>query len=336
MAIGLILTTGTARGNVDLAMRAEAAGFDSVFSIEFFNQNGFAVLGAIAQATERIRLGTGIANAFTRSPTLHASAALDLDELSEGRMILGLGSGTRRMNERWFAVPFSRPAARMKELVRLLQQLFASTGGGGFRFDGEFWSIDIPIYARPGAARPTLPVWVAGVNVGMMGAAGAVADAMVGHPVATRRWHRECTLPTLRRAEDLAGRAAGSCRLAPYVLTSIQPDAGQARRDAKQQIGFYYTTALYHSILRHHGLEEVGAACRAALGRFDIRAMADAIPDALIDEIAITGTPDEARQQLDLWKDLTDEPLLYAPTVGVPPDRIRWNLDATLDVFGTG
>jgi len=163
-----------------------------------------------------------------------------------------------------------------------------------------------------------------------------VADAMVGHPVATRRWHRECTLPTLRRAEDLAGRAAGSCRLAPYVLTSIQPDAGQARRDAKQQIGFYYTTALYHSILRHHGLEEVGAACRAALGRFDIRAMADAIPDALVDEIAITGTPDEARQQLDLWKDLTDEPLLYAPTVGVPPDRIRWNLDATLDVFGTG
>lgn len=334
MAIGLILTAGTARGNVELAMRAEAAGLDSVFSIEFFNQHGFAVLGAIAQATDRIRLGTGIANAFTRSPTLHGSAALDLDELSQGRMILGLGSGTRRMNEQWYGVPFSRPAARMQELVRLLRQLFASTAGGGFRFDGEFWKLDIPIYARPGAARPSLPIWVAGVNPGMMGAAGATADALVGHPVATRRWHRECTLPALRQGEARAGRRQGSCRLVPYVLTSIQPDAGQARRDAKQQIGFYYTTALYHSILRHHGMEEVGAACRTALRRFDLAAMADAVPDALVDEIAITGTPDEARQQLDLWKDLSDEPLLYAPTVGVPQERVRWNLDATLDVFG--
>ena len=121
MEIGLILTGGSTRGSVELAQRAEQAGLDLVMSVEFFNQHGYVVLGAIAQATSRIRIGTGIANSFTRSPLLHASAAMDLDELSEGRMVLGLGSGTRRMNEEWYGVPFSRPAARTRELIELLR-----------------------------------------------------------------------------------------------------------------------------------------------------------------------------------------------------------------------
>ncbi len=333
MRMGLILTAGSARGDVELAQRAEAAGFDAVFSVEFFNRNGYVPLGAIAQATRRVRIGTGIVNAFTRTPLLHASAAMDLDEISGGRMILGLGSGTRRMNEDWYAVPFARPAARMRELVELLRAAFAAQKGGGFRWDGEHWKISVPIYTRPGAARDTIPIWVAAVNRGMIAAAGAVGDGLVGHPIATRRWHREVTLPGLREAEQAAGRAAGACELAPYVLTSIQPQRDHALRDAKKQIGFYFTTALYHSVLELHGLEEVGTACRTALRSFDIEAMADAVPDALVDEIAIACTPDEAADRLAQWKDLTEQPLLYAPSVGVPPERMQSNLDAMLEIF---
>lgn len=335
MRVGLILTGGSARANVALAKRAEAAGFAAVFGIEFFNAHAFATLGAIAQATDRIAIGTGIANAFTRSPVVHATAALDLDELSGGRFVLGLGSGTERMNREWFGMPFDRPAARMAELVRLLRALFAATAGFGFRFDGAFWKIAIPVFTRPAAARTAIPIYVAGVNRLMCATAGATADALVGHPIATRRWHRERTLPWLREAELKAGRASGACRLAPYVLTSLAPTREQALRDAKGQIGFYYTTSLYHSILAHHGLEAVGAACRAALPKFDLRAMAEAIPDALVDEIAIACTPDEAHDRLAQWRDLTDEPLLYAPTIGVSPNRLRENLDTMLGVFGS-
>jgi probable F420-dependent oxidoreductase len=335
MKIGLILVGGSARADVDLAIRAEAAGLASVFSIEFFNRHGYVTLGAIAQATERIRIGTGIANAFTRSPLLHASAAMDLDELSRGRMVLGLGSATRRMNQDWFDVPFSAPAARMRELVQLLRGAFAAAKGGGFRWEGEHWNINVPIYGRPGAARETIPIWVAAVNRGMIGAAGAAADGLVGHPIATRRWHREVTLPGLRAAEDSAGRKPGDCALKPYVMTSIQEKREDAVRDAKQQIGFYFTTALYHTILDLHGLREVGEKCRAALRRFDIAAMAEAIPDALVDEIAIACTPDEAVDRLAEWSDLTDEALLYAPSVGVSPERLRSNLDAMLDILGS-
>ena len=334
MDIGMILVGGSATADVDLAVRAEAAGFDSVFTIEFFNRHGYVPLGAIAHATSRIRIGTGIANAFTRSPLLHASAAMDLDELSGGRMIVGLGSATRRMNEDWYDVRFSAPAARMRELVELLRGAFAAAGGGGFRWKGDFWNIHVPIYSRPGAARETIPIWIAAVNRGMIAAAGAVADGLVGHPIASRRWHREVTLPGLREAEAAAGRRKEACALKPYVMTSIQEKREDALRDAKNQIGFYFTTALYHTILDLHGMREVGEQCRAALRRFDVAAMSAAVPDELVDEIAIACTPDEAVERLEQWKDLTDEPLLYAPSVGVPPERLRFNQDAMLELFG--
>ncbi|MBW2294733.1 MAG: LLM class flavin-dependent oxidoreductase [Deltaproteobacteria bacterium] len=334
MQLGLILTGGGARGNVELGVRAENAGFDAVYACEFFNQQTWPVLGALAERTERIRLGTAIASAFVRSPLTHATASMDIDELSEGRMVLGLGSGTARMNREWFGTPFSRPAARMKELVVLLRELFAAAGGLGFRFEGDFFDLKIPVYTRPGAAREQIPVWIAAVNRGMIRAAGGVADALVGHPIATRRWHREVTLPTLREAESAADRPEGACRLAPYVMTSINENRDQAIQDAKGQIGFYYTVSVYRSILDHHGLGDVADTCRKALASFDVKAMADAIPDSLVDEIAIACTPDEARDRLTEWAELTDEALLYAPQIGVAPERVRDNLDAILDVFG--
>jgi probable F420-dependent oxidoreductase len=335
MRIGLVLTGGSVRKDVELAQRAEAAGLDAVFTVEFFNRHGYVPLGAIAQATERVKLGTGIANAFIRTPLLHASAAMDLDELSDGRVILGLGSATRRMNEDWYDVPFSAPAKRMRELIELLRGAFAAAKGGGFRWEGEFWNINVPIYARPGTARDTIPIWIAAVNRGMIETAGTAADGLVGHPIASRRWHREVTVPGLRKAEAAAGRESGACALKPYVMTSIQEKREDAVRDAKNQIGFYFTTALYHTVLDLHGMRDVGERCRAAFRASDFPGMADAIPDALVDEIAIACTPDEAADRLAQWQDLTDEALLYTPSVGVPPERVASNRDAILDLFGS-
>lgn len=334
MRPGLVLVSGTVRGDVGLAQQAEQAGFDSVFTIEFFNRHGFVPLAAIAQATRRVRVGTAIVNAFTRTPLLHASAAMDLDELSGGRMVLGLGSGTRRMNEEWYGTAFSAPAARMAELVRLLRAAFVAQKGGGLRFDGAFWKLKVPLYARAGAPRERIPIWVAAVNRGMIRAAGLVADALIGHPIATRRWHHEVTLPGLRAAEAEAGRPGGACTLAPYVLCTIAETREQALREAKGQIGFYYTTELYHSILDLHGLRHVGAACRTAFRSLDLRALVDAVPDALVDEIAIACTADEARDRLAQWRGLTLDPLFYPPSVGVRPERVLENTQAILDVFG--
>jgi probable F420-dependent oxidoreductase len=325
MRLGLILAAPTIADQVAAARHAEARGFDSAWTIEFFNMNGFVRLTAVAAATSRIKVGTGIAYAFMRTPLLAASAAMDIDELSGGRMILGLGSGTRSMNERWYSMKFDDPPApRMREAVQLVRAAIAAQKGGGLRFDGQFYKIDIPQYSRPDAVRGEIPIYIAGVNKFMIRAAAAVADGLVGHPIYTRKYIRERVLPEL---------AGSRCALAPYVICSVSNDVDQARREARAQIAFYYSTKLYHSVLDAHGWRGVGEEIAAAFKRGDFAAMTKAVPDALVDEIAIAGRPDEARDRLREWHGLSDQALLYPPTVGASPARVRENLAAIADTF---
>ena len=327
MQLGLVLTAGSPRQEVALAQRAEAAGMSSVYVVDFFASNALVRLGAIAMATERIRIGSGIANTFTRSPMVLGTAALDIDELSGGRLQLGLGTGLERMNKEWYGVPFGKPVRKTRELVALLRQLFA-TSGPGFAFAGEHWDLRIPAYRRGHIVRKELPIWLAAVNRGMIRAAGEFADGMVGHPVHSRRWHREVTLPILRGAEAAAGRTEGACPIYPHLIVSIQNNRDDAIMDAKRQIGFSFSVEHYHTILDLHGMRDVGVACRAHLAKQNFEAMANCIPDALVDEIAIACTPDEFAERLQQWNDITPEPMLFPASTGVPQARLAANLDA--------
>ncbi len=325
MRYGLILTAPTIAGQIAAAQRAEHAGFHSVWTTEFFNQHGLVRLAAVASATERVQLGTGIAYAFMRTPMLAASAAMDIDEISGGRMILGLGSGTRTMNEKWYSIAFDAPPApRMKEAVALIRAAFVAKDGGGLRFEGSHYRIEIPQYTRPGAARERVPIYVAAVNRGMIRVAAAVADGLVGHPIFTRKYIAERVLPELE---------GSSCELAPYVICSVADDPDQARREARAQIGFYYSTRLYHSVLEPHGWQAIGEQIAQAFRRRDFNAMSAAVPDDLLDQIAIAGRPAEVRDRLEEWRSLTDHVLLYSPAVGMSPGRSRENLEAIIDTF---
>lgn len=325
MKYGLILGAPTIAGQIRAARRAEDAGFDSVWTTEFFNANGLVRLAAIAASTRQIQLGTAIAYAFMRTPMLAASAAMDIDELSGGRMILGLGSGTQRMNREWYSMPFDHPPApRMRDAIGLVRAAIAARDGGGLQYDGPYYQVKIPLYSRPNAPRGDIPICVAAVNKGMVRVAAACADGLIGHPVYTRRYIREVVLPEL---------AGSRCRLYPYVITVVSQDREQARAEARGQVAFYYTTRLYHSILKVHGWEAAGETIAQAFRRGDFAAMSAAVSDELLDEIAITGTPDEVRQQLEAWRELTDHVLLYSPNVGVKADRIVENLDAIVDTF---
>jgi len=316
----------TIADQVAAAKRAEARGFDSVWVTEFYNQHGFVRLAAVALATTRVKLGTAIAYAFMRTPLLASAAAMDIDELSGGRTILGLGSGTRSMNERWYSMPFDQPPApRMREAVKLVRAAITAQSGGGLRFDGEYYHVNIPQYSRPGAPRKEIPIYVAAVNRGMIRAAAAVADGLVGHPIFTRKYIAEKVLP------ELAGT---KCALAPYVLCAINDDVDQARRDVRAQIAFYYSTKLYHTVLDVHGWRDVGETIADAFKRGDFAAMTAAVPDALVDQIAIACRPDEAQERLRQWDGLTEQVLLYPPSAGVTPARVRENLAAIAETFG--
>ena len=189
---GIALFTPSIQDMMEVAKLADEAGFDSVWNGEFFNRNGLVTLAAVALSTKRAKIATGIAYAYMRNPVLNATGAMDLDEMSNGRLILGLGSGTKSMNEGWYGQAFEpRSAAKMKEYVVLLRKIWASHKGMGVRFDGEFYHINIPAFSRPRAVRDGIPVYLAAVQKGMLRTVGETADGLVGHPLYTRKYISE-------------------------------------------------------------------------------------------------------------------------------------------------
>ncbi|MCZ6642893.1 MAG: LLM class flavin-dependent oxidoreductase [Gammaproteobacteria bacterium] len=325
MKYGIILGAPSIEGQIATAKRAEAAGFESAWTIEFFSSHGLVRLAVVATATDRIKLGTAIAYAFMRTPMLAASAAMDIDEISGGRMILGLGSGTKRMNQDWYSMPFDDPPApRIKDAIGLVRAAIAAQKGGGLIYEGPYYQVKIPAYSRPGAVRESIPVCMAAVNKGMIRAAAATADGLIGHPVFTRKYMAEKVLPVLD---------GSACELLPYVITAIADTTEQARNEARGQIAFYYTTRLYHSILEPHGWTGAGETIAAAFRKGDFAAMAAAVTEEMIDEIAIAGTIDEVRDQVKQWDRLADHIILYSPSIGMKGGRVQENLDAIIDTF---
>ena len=325
MKYGLILTAPTIQGQMDVACRADEAGFESVWTTEFFNQHGLVRLAAVATATTKVKLGTAIAYAFMRTPMLAASGAMDIDEISGGRVILGLGTGTRTMNEKWYSMPFEGPPApRMKDAIGLIRAAIGQQAGGGLDYDGPYYNVKIPQYSRPGAARANIPIYLAAVNQGMIRTAARCADGLVGHPIFTRKYITEIVSPLLQGSH---------CELVPYIITSVNEDPAKARDEARSQIAFYYTTRLYHSVLEPSGWKDIGETIAAAFRKGDYAAMTAAVPDEMVDQIALTGTPDEVLEKIHEWDDLAQHVIFYSPSIGLKKERLIENMEMIIETF---
>src|SRR5438477_4676175 len=204
--LGIVLSLPSVQDNLASAKEAEAAGFESVWTTEFPDRSAVVSLAAIALATERVVLGTAIAYAFGRTPLVLAAEARDLDVLSDGRLILGLGTGTQRMQREWHGLDGQHPAPRMEELVPLLRRLLR-LDEGPLEHEGRFYrTIVHPTAPVPPPLRAKLPIFMAGVNARMIEAAGAVADGLVGHPLFTPEYTRDVVRPALARGAERAGR----------------------------------------------------------------------------------------------------------------------------------
>jgi probable F420-dependent oxidoreductase len=327
MRYGLILTAPSIADQISAAQTAEKHGFHSVWTLEFFHQHGLVRLGAVGAATERVQVGTAIAYAFMRTPMLSASAAMDVDEITDGRVILGLGSGTRSMNVNWYSMPFDDPPApRMREAIELIRAAIGAQKGGGLKYEGEYYKVKIPQFVRPGAPRERIPIYLAGVNKYMIRTAASTADGLIGHPIYTRKYIQDKVLPALEGSQ---------CELAPYVITAISDDPDQARREARAQIAFYYTTRLYHTVLDVHGWRPIGETIADAFRKMDFKAMEAAVTDEMVDAIAVAGTADEVRDRISQWDGLSDHLLLYSPSIGMSAGRVQENLDAIAETFGS-
>lgn len=294
------------------ARLAEEAGFESIWATEFYDHSATVGIAAMASATSRIGLGSAIAYAFGRTPLVLAAEARDLDELCHGRLTLGLGTGTQRMQREWHGLDGEHAATRMEELVPLVRRLW-QLDQGPIEHQGRFYTVSIQPTAPPIPVSREIPLYMAGVNPRMIEAAGAVGDGLVGHPLFTRRYVTEVVRPALARGAERAGRD-GTVPIAGYINCSVSDDRDAARREAATLIAFNSTVSTYQAVLKLHGFDENARAIRAAWEGRDWEGMIGAVSDEMVDTIALAGTPDEVRERFDRdWADLYETPLLWPP-----------------------
>lgn len=321
-----------------LARQAEDAGFGLAWGIDTPRSNAFVHLAAMAANTKKIQIGSGIARAFVRGPLQTAAAAVDLDRLSHGRMVLGLGSGTRKQNLFELGVPIDHPASQIRELIQIIRQVWALNGQGALDFQGKFYRLNARGFTLTTPLRQDLPIYLAAVNHFMLRAAGEVADGLAGHPCFSVKYLKEVVLPQLAIGWQRAGKGRKDYTITSWIITNIDSDRKQARREAAYQIGFYMSTRSYGGLMDFHGWQKEKEAIRAAFfEKRDMEAVADAVSDEMIDTLAIAGTPDDCRKQLQRYREVLDFPTLYTAGVGpartVPQERVGENLEAIIRTF---
>jgi probable F420-dependent oxidoreductase len=331
---GIVVLAGGLRETQEITRRAEAAGFDAVWSGEFLHRSATVSVAAMAAVTSRIGVGTAIAHAVGRSPLVLANDARFLDEMSDGRLTLGLGTGTRRMMTGWHGVSDpDGPASRIEELVPLLRRLW-QLHEGPVRHAGRFYSVDItPTAEISPPLRTEIPVYTAGVNPRMIEAAGRVADGLICHPTITDRYLRDVARPAVARGARRAGRSAGDIRVKGVIICSIADDSATARREAAAQIAFYVAPKAYGPVMEASGFGTEAAAIRAAFTAGDYRAMTEAVSPAMLDQMAVAGTADEVRDALPALEKRYDHAALYSPSFTLAPERVAENTQAIIDTF---
>jgi probable F420-dependent oxidoreductase len=285
------------------AKRLETLGFDGAWSFEG-PHDSFLPLVLAARATERIMLGTGIAVAFARNPMNCAQLANDLQILSGGRFVLGLGTQIQPHIEKRFSMPWSKPAARMREFVQAIRAIRRSwETGEKLAFRGEFYTHTLmtPVFSPGKNPFGAPPIYVAGVGPAMVEVAGGVADGFLVHPLHTPEFLRAETLPALERGLAKAGRKRSELAISAQTITIIgsnDEEIARGRQKAKGQISFYGSTPAYRGVLEHHGYGALHPELNALSKQGKWLEMIGRIPDALLDLIAVSGRPNDAGRKL--------------------------------------
>jgi alkanesulfonate monooxygenase SsuD/methylene tetrahydromethanopterin reductase-like flavin-dependent oxidoreductase (luciferase family) len=328
--VGLVIVDEHPRTALEVAKAAEVAGVHSIWTIDYYNRSSLARASAFVAATESIVVGTSVTPLFARSPLALAAAAHDIQLMSGGRFVLGVGSSTRRMNKDWYGVELEHPAPRVEDRIRLLRKLLQHRGGS-LCHDGRFDSVALAHFDREVVSDVPTPIHAAGVGARMITAAGREADGFVGHTVASIENLSTQARPTLAAALSERGRPSTSFAMTSQIVASADERIDVARDRAARQVGFYSTPKGYDVLFTGEQQARARGRAREALVAGD----ADGVGRAglgLVEERAVFGTTDQVMGQLAGYAEVLDVALLYPPNFGVELSEVTKNEYALIEV----
>ncbi len=288
----------------DQAASLEERGFAGAFTAET-SHDPFLPLVLAAESTERLDLGTSIAVAFARNPMTLAHTARDLNEFSEGRMILGLGSQIKPHITKRFSMPWTAPAARMREFIAALEAIWDCWDTGEpLRFKGEHYThILMTDFFNPGPASHGRPrVFLAAVGPLMVKVAAEQCSGWMVHPFTTPEHFASVALPKMRGYMDDANRPHDEVEvsLPAFVVTGNDEDEMAASAIAiKQQIGFYGSTPAYKDVLDFHGWGDAQLELNSLTKSNRWAELADVIDDGMLKTFAVVAEPDDVEDALE-------------------------------------
>lgn len=308
---------------IEAAVRHETQGYDGIWTAET-SQDPFLPLLLAAEHTSTIELGTSIAVAFARNPMTLAYTANDLQKFSQGRFILGLGSQIKPHITKRFSMEWSKPAARMREMILAIRAIWDCWNNDSkLDFRGEFYTHTLmtPFFV-PGPNPFGAPkIFLAGVGELMTEVAGEVADGFICHGFTTERYLREVTLPALNRGRVKGGKPTVESSddfeiVGPSFVVTGADSADQARAaDAtRRQISFYGSTPAYRSVLDIHGWGDLQQKLNKMSkdGRWE--QMGELIDDEILNTFAVVGELDTIAPELTRrYGDIVQRVSFYAP-----------------------
>jgi F420-dependent oxidoreductase-like protein len=279
---------------------ADRLGYDTVWIAEAYGWDAFTVLAEIACHTQRIKLGTGIVNVFSRSPALIAQSAASLDNVSGGRFVLGLGTSGHQVVEGWHGVRFERGVRRLRETMEIVRTILRRER---LNYDGEIFHLDMGLKLITHPVRDRLPIYLATLTPAGMALAGEMADGWIPVFFSPRHWE-SVLRPALLRGAERAGRSLGDLSICVYQAVIVTDDIEAGRDTMRAQLALYLggmgsrEKNYYNQLFRSYGFEEeAGRVQELYLERRREEAMA-ALTREMIDLVTIIGPIDECRRRL--------------------------------------
>ena len=316
------------------SVAAGEAGLDAVWMSEL-HRTPFVPLAAVAARTDDVRLGTGVALAFLRSPLTLALEALDLDEMSQGRLVLGLGSGVQRLNQNWHNVHPGKPAPHLREVVELVRLLWQEIDSGRpISYEGEWERISLVGYQRPfSSIRRRIPIYLAAVGPVMTRLAGQVGDGWIAHELGSPAYLSEVVMPNLEAGLGKSGRSRADLEIVASACCVVHPDPSEARRRMAGLVAFYASVRTYTDFFAWHGFGEEARLIQERFRANDKAGMLAAVSDEMIDTLTLAGTRDQVRGRLRRYEGVADQVKLSPPTHYVDEVVTREAQNSILELF---
>jgi F420-dependent oxidoreductase-like protein len=318
MRLGLVTGYSGPRMNetIDLILEAERLGFDSVWSGEAWGSDVITFLAFVGARTSKIKLGAGIMQMQSRTPAMAAMTAMTLDGLTNGRFIIGLGPSNPQVIEGWHGVPYGKPLQRYREYIQIIRKILAREEP--LQFDGKEYQVP---YRGPGASglgkplksilhgRPDMKIYTASISPKGIELAAELADGVL--PVwMSPEWYDQLYKPHLEAGFAKAGngKSIENFDLAPFVTCVMGNDLEKCRAPVKASLALYIggmgarNKNFYNSYVRNFGYDDLATQLQDLYLSGKKNEAQAAVPDELVDAVALVGPKERIRDQLARWK----------------------------------